>query len=118
MSDAEFAPARRFVLERSPDGYRYTGADDFVYHARGNLYFWYYGTLAMFRAGGEDWERWNVAMKETLLSAQEENGSWPLLDVYAEYAGDEDGNRTYTTAMCVLSLEIYYRYFTPLLAVR
>ena len=23
----------------------------------GNLYFWYYGTLALFRAGGEDWER-------------------------------------------------------------
>jgi hypothetical protein len=118
VSSDEFEPARRFVLERSPDGYRYTGPDDFVFRARGNLYFWYYGTLAMFRAGGSDWERWNAAMKETLLPAQEEDGSWRPIDVYAEYAGDEDGNRAYTTSMCVLALEIYYRYFTPLLAVR
>jgi hypothetical protein len=32
-----------------------------------------------------------------------------------QYAGDTNENRSYTTAMCVLSLEIYYRYFTPLL---
>jgi hypothetical protein len=48
----ELAPARRFVLTRSPDGYRYTGDDDFVAHARGNHYFWYYATLALFRVGG------------------------------------------------------------------
>ncbi len=118
VTGSAFAPARRFVLERAPDGYRYTGDDDFVYRARGNLYFWYYGTLAMFRAGGSDWERWNAAMKDTLLPAQEEDGSWRPLDVYAEYAGDDERDRAYTTAMCVLALEIYYRYFTPLLQVR
>ena len=30
-------------------------------------------------------------------------------------AGDSRRDRSYTTAMCVLSLEVYYRYFTPLL---
>ena len=37
------------------------------------------------------------------------------LGVYADYAGDDDEERTYSTAMCVLTLEVYYRYFTPLL---
>ncbi len=115
---AELAPARRFVLTRAPDGYRYTGDDDFVRAARGNLYFWYYSTLALFCVGGREWERWNAALQATLLPAQDEDGSWRPLDVYSEYAGDEDDERTYSTAMCVLSLEIYYRYFTPLLKVR
>ncbi len=114
----ELAAARRFVLTRVPDGYRYTGDDDFVFHAQGNLYFWYYATLALFRVGGAEWEGWNEALKATLLPAQAPDGSWPPIDVYAQYAGDEDDERTYTTAMCVLSLEIYYRYFTPLLQVR
>ncbi len=114
----ELARARRFILERSPDGYRYTGDDDFVHRARGNLYFWYYATLALFRAGGVEWERWNAAMKETLLPAQEEDGSWQPIDIYCEYAGDDEHERAYSTAMCVLTLEIYYRYFTPLLQLR
>ncbi len=115
---AELAPARRFVLTRAPDGYRYTGDDDFVEHARGNLYFWYYSTLALFVVGGAEWERWNAALQATLLPAQDADGSWRPLDTYSAYAGDDDDERTYSTAMCVLSLEIYYRYFTPLLKVR
>jgi hypothetical protein len=35
--------------------------------------------------------------------------------VYADYAGDSDEESIYTTSMCVLTLEVYYRYFTPLL---
>jgi hypothetical protein len=118
VTSAELAAARRFVLVRAPDGYRYTGDDDFVQRARGNPYFWYYATLALFRVGGSEWARWNRALQETLLPAQDRDGSWRPLDTYAEYAGDEDDERTYATAMCVLSLEVYYRYFTPLLRVR
>jgi len=118
LASDELAPARRFVLTRAPDGYRFTGDDDFVRRARGNPYFWYYGSLAMFRVGGREWETWNRALQTTLLPAQDEDGSWHPLDPYAEYAGDDDGERTYTTAMCVLSLEVYYRYFTPLLRVK
>ena len=66
------------------------GEDAFVTRATGNVYFWYYASLALFRVGGPEWERWNTALKETLLPAQEENGSWRPLDVYARYAGDDD----------------------------
>ena len=114
----ELAEARRFVLERAPRTYGRPSDDDFVYRAAGNDYFWYYGTLAMFRAGGSARERWNAALKETLLGAQEEDGSWEPISIYSEYAGDDDEDRSYTTALCVLSLEVYYRYFTPLLEVR
>jgi hypothetical protein len=62
---------------------------------------------------------WNAAMKETLVPAQEADGSWRPLDIYARsYARDDDRDRSYTTAMCVLSLEVYYRYYLPLLKVR
>jgi hypothetical protein len=102
-------------MSRLPRGWRYAGDDAFVSRAQGNVYFLYYGSLAMLRVGGEEWRRWNVALKETLLPAQEEDGSWRPLDVYARYAGDTRNDSVYTTAMCVLTLEVYYRYFTPLL---
>ena len=49
----------------------------------------------------------------TLLPAQRDDGSWRPLDVYAEYAGDARDDSIYTTSLCVLTLEVYYRYFTP-----
>ena len=47
------------------------------------------------------------------------SGSWRPISIYAtDYADDTQRERTYSAAMCVLTLEIYYRYFTPLLKVR
>jgi WD40-like Beta Propeller Repeat len=116
MSDF-YKDARQYTLERAPNGYGYRGDDAFVLRAEGNLYFWYYGSLAMFRAGGEAWEQWNEGMKSTLLEAQDEDGSWKPISIYARYAGDDWRDKSYTTAMCVLTLEVYYRYFTPLMTV-
>lgn len=110
--------ARDYTLQRAPDGYRFDGEMEFVRRGQGNPYFWYYGTLAMFRVGGAPWQRWNTALQETLLPAQERDGSWVPIDPYARYARDRNSDRSYTTAMCVLSLEIYYRYYLPLLKVR
>jgi len=118
VATSKFGKARAFVLDRAPSGYRYTTDDAFVHKAQGNLYFWYYGTLAMFRVDGVPWEMWNEAMKDTLLPSQDEDGSWRPISIYAtDYAGDTQRDRTYSTAMCVLTLEVYYRYFTPLLKV-
>ncbi|MBI4878732.1 MAG: PD40 domain-containing protein [Planctomycetes bacterium] len=118
IASREFARPRAFVLERSPAEYRCRGEEQFVEDASGNLYFWYYGSLALFRAGGEDWRRWNEAMKATLLPAQQRDGSWRPICPYSERACDTDQSRGYSTAMCVLALEVYYRYFTPLLRVK
>ena len=119
ITRAEFDAPRAFVLDRAPRRFRSASEDDFVSRGQGNPYFWYYGTLSMFRAGGGAWSTWNEALKRTLLPAQERDGSWKPSDVYArQWARDDDGDRSYTTALCVLSLEVYYRYFLPLLTVR
>jgi hypothetical protein len=74
-----------------------------------NLYYWYYGTLAMFHSGGADWERWNSELKSTLLGLQTRTGpdagSWPATGVWGGYGG-----QVYSTAMATLNLEVYYRY--------
>lgn len=112
----EHAAARAYVLERAPRGFRFTNERDFVERAQGNPYFWYQATLAMFRVGGSAWRRWNAALQETLLPAQDDDGSWRPIDVYARYARDDEKDRAYTTALCVLCLEVYYRYDLPLLS--
>jgi len=104
-----------FTVERRPEAYRRYDDDDFVLRGQGNVYFWYYGTLCTFLAGGEAWERWNERLRQLLPAAQAPDGSFAPIDVYAREAGDTKADRSYSTAMCVLSLEIYYRYFTPLL---
>jgi hypothetical protein len=81
------------------------------------FYHWYYGTLAMFQMGGDDWKKWNPAMKKTLLpnqrkggpldgSLEDVDGSWdPLPDPSSAHGG-----RVYSTALGALTLEVYYRY--------
>jgi hypothetical protein len=74
-----------------------------------NLYYWYYGTLAMYHSGGNDWDRWNDELKPTLLKLQHQSGtdagSWPANGVWGGYGGT-----VYATAMATLNLEVYYRY--------
>ena len=74
-----------------------------------NFYYWYYGTLAMYHAGGDAWHDWNDAMKSTLLPLQvrdgEASGSWEANGMWGGYGG-----RVYSTAMATLNLEVYYRY--------
>lgn len=118
LEDDDLDDAWRFVTSKAPDGYRYTSDNDFVDRAQGNLYFWYYGSLACMRRGGATWRRWNAALQETLLESQRGDGSWRPISIYArQYAGDDGRDASYSTAMNVLSLEVYYRYFTPLLDV-
>ncbi|QDU85956.1 WD40-like Beta Propeller Repeat protein [Planctomycetes bacterium Pla163] len=118
IASADFDAPRAWVLERAPRSYRYTNDDAFVERGQGNLYFVYYASLALFRTGGDAWDEWNVALKELLLDEQNGDGSWTPISTYArDHAGDDRRDASYTTAMAVLSLEVYYRYFTPLLDV-
>ncbi len=74
-----------------------------------NLYFLYYGTLAMYLAQDQGWEEWNRYMQGELLAAQQRSGphvgSWKPDTIWGTYGG-----RVYSTAMATLSLEVYYRY--------
>ena len=115
-SDAEMIEvACDYTVDRRPQRYRRYRDDDFVLRGQGNVYFWYYGSLCCFLKGGDAWDQWNARLRTLLPAAQSEDGSFPPIGVYAEEAGDSRGDHSFTTAMCVLSLEVYYRYFTPLL---
>ena len=74
-----------------------------------NYYYWYYGTYALFQAGGQRWRRWNLAMQDALLPHQRDagcaRGSWDAIGEWCLVGG-----RVYATALNALTLEIYYRY--------
>ncbi len=74
-----------------------------------DLYYWYYGTLAMFQYGGTEWQQWNVRVRDLLISEQlqegDNAGSWEPRDPWSGYGG-----RIYSTAVATLILEVYYRY--------
>ena len=75
-----------------------------------NLYYLYYGTLAMYQHGGDAWSRWNLKTRDEILRRQRPRGhaagSWdPDESQYGTHGG-----RIYCTALATLSLEVYYRY--------
>jgi len=78
------------------------------------VYYWYYGSLAMYQMGGRFWRRWSrPLLTEGLPNVQVkgdvcEFGSWDCDNL------DSIGGRVYTTAMGVLTLETFYRYLPAL----
>jgi hypothetical protein len=102
-----------------------------MYSDRTNLhsdYYWYYGTLALFNHGGAAWDTWNQSLRRSVLEYQERPvrktgkkrhayGSWPA---YGKDWGKwgRAGSRIYSTALNVLTLEIYYRYTPAFLSPR
>lgn len=118
VDDARVQAGLRYTLERRPRAWRDASDDAFVLRAEGYSYFWYCGTLACFLAGGDAWREWNDALKAVFLPAQNADGSFTPIGVYSEDAGDRPDHAAFTTALAVLSLEVYYRYVTPLLTPR
>ena len=77
--------------------------------AKPNLYYWYYGTLAMYLSKSEHWDQWNQAMQQQLIRRQRTTGDWAgSWDPDTTWGGY--GGRVYSTAMATLCLEVYYRY--------
>jgi hypothetical protein len=74
-----------------------------------NTYYWYYATLALFQHQGEVWENWNRRLTRQLIEHQRKDGpamgSWDPVGEWADIGG-----RVYQTAICALTLEVYYRY--------
>jgi hypothetical protein len=79
--------------------------------APGDYYTFYNGTLAMFQAGGQPWKRWNDVVRDALVDRQCDadegcrRGSWDPVGRWSP-----EGGRVYSTALAVLTLEVYYRY--------
>ena len=74
-----------------------------------DFYYWFYGTFAMSRMGGEDLRTWNEHLRAAVLVHQAQegsaSGSWDPVGVWGDIGG-----RVASTALAVLSLEAYFRY--------
>jgi hypothetical protein len=104
------------------DGLNYLLEDEkkpeIVYKGGGaNLYAWYYNTQACFQYGGSFWGRWNRAFQDEVLNAQSEDGSWPETgstqregNFHYTGTGKSADAVVYRTSLCVLMLEVFYRY--------
>ena len=71
------------------------------------MYGWYYMTQAMFQGGGGYWEYWNKQIRDTLVKNQSPDGHW---DGPGAKSSENSYGPAYPTALCCLSLEVYYRY--------
>ena len=75
-----------------------------------DLYYWYWGTLAMFQKGGAQWDAWRTHLVRALTShqrrevARDDRGSWDPVDPWSA-----EGGRIYSTAIACLASEIAAR---------
>ncbi len=69
-----------------------------------NMYYWFWGTRAMYQYGGKKWHTWGEALKRALLRNQRTegcaSGSW---DPYGQWG--MVGGRVYSTALCCMTLQ-------------
>lgn len=83
--------------EWDPDGF---GTD---------MYYWYYGSYAMYQLGGKYWKKWEAALRPAVSENQNQNGdskgSWDPIGPWG-FAG----GRVYSTALMALCIEVYFRY--------
>ena len=73
-----------------------------------DLYYIYYGTLALYQHQGSIWQDWNNNLKRILPKIQVKTGnlagSWNL-----SRSNTKGGGRIASTTLAILSLEVYYR---------
>ena len=74
-----------------------------------DMYYWYYGTYAMYQLGGNAWTSWERALERAVVRNQRddghERGSWDPDGVWGD-----DGGRVYATAALTLTMQASYRY--------
>ncbi|MEI6516355.1 MAG: prenyltransferase/squalene oxidase repeat-containing protein [bacterium] len=77
---------------------------DWPAKGKAGVYAGYYIAQAKYHAGDKlEWLRWNRQMQKTLLARQYADGHW-------EQGDYDNGSHVYTTTLCTLMLEVYYRY--------
>jgi hypothetical protein len=74
-----------------------------------DMYYWYWGTMAMKKAGGKYWEAWRGPLEKAILPNQNlegcEAGSWDPVGAWGTAGG-----RVFATAVNALTLEIPFGY--------
>jgi hypothetical protein len=74
-----------------------------------DMYYNYYATQIMRHWEGEEWEKWNKVMRDSLIETQSkkgaETGSWHFDGNHAA-----QGGRLYNTSLATMILEVYYRH--------
>ncbi len=89
-----------FILENPPEKKEY------------DTYHWFFATSVAFLHGGDEWKNsWNPRMRDLLIELQDKSegelkGSWPK---DGGFIGTSCG-RIGTTALAMLTLEVYYRH--------
>ena len=82
-----------------------------------DMYYYYYATQVMHNLGEvhpDDWDQWNVAMRDLLIETQDKGGDTDHRDQKGSWspAGDpfqDQMGRLGMTALAALTLEVYYR---------
>ena len=64
------------------------------------MYYWYFGTKALFQIGGNRWRNWQASLRNNVVSGQSKDGSWSPIGPWGL-----DGGRVYSTAVCALTLQ-------------
>ncbi len=74
-----------------------------------NIYYNYYATQVLHHWGGPPWTSWNAVLRDKLVATQIQTGdaagSW---NPTGDHSGS--GGKLYQTCLCVMTLEVYYRY--------
>ncbi len=100
----------KYIIEKSKKDFPVEYKSD-----KSDLYAWYYDTQACLMYGGDAWNRWNRMFQDELVNNQSKDGSWPPLPAANRPGGGlqvkaDGGGPFYRTELCILMLEVYYRY--------
>lgn len=111
---AEGLLSRMYLGTRRDDrglaiGVDWLSQDQLPERGKPNIYYWYYATQVMHHWGGPEWDRWNLAIRDMLVTTQvrqgHEEGSWDPDSTHGS-----QGGRIYSTALACCTLEVYYRH--------
>ena len=75
-----------------------------------DLYAWYYHTQACLMFGGSAWGKWNRMFQNEIADNQSPDGSWPATKGSHLQPKPDGAGPYYRTTLCILMLEVFYRY--------
>jgi hypothetical protein len=95
----------KFILDKHEKDFPIKYKED-----KADLYAWYYSTQACLMFGGTAWSKWNRWFQDEICDAQSPDGSWPPHGGKGHGENDGPKAQTYRTTLCILMLEVFYRY--------